>query len=90
MITIIRESNPVAKKEHDCDACQFILNEGVNRCGYTISELREIVKARRNAYQIVKGQKYIYQFNTNGNDVWVFKAIPEIHEICLEHDMYED
>lgn len=89
MITVLSESKPVARKEHNCDACNWILNTGIDGMGFSISEKRAIVKARRNKWKITKGQKYIRQSNIKDGDLYTFKAIPELHELCLKHDLYE-
>tara|TARA_Y100000780_G_scaffold176831_1_gene162005 strand:- start:7884 stop:8156 length:273 start_codon:yes stop_codon:yes gene_type:complete len=89
MVTVISESKPTARKEHNCDACECLLAPGVNGMGYSFSELRAVVKAKRNNWKIVKGQKYVKQTNTFDGRVFTFKAIPEIHEICVKHNLYE-
>lgn len=89
MITIIRESTPVARKPYHCDACDFI-NEALGAVTFEISDLRKIVKARRSDWQIQPGQQYIRQFNTDGGITWTFRAIPEMHEICLKYNLYPE
>ena len=89
MITVLSESEPIARKQHNCMACEFILNCGVNGFGYTFAELRLIAKAKRNNYNVVKGQKYIRQNNICDGEIYTFKAIPEMHELCLKHDLYD-
>ena len=89
MITTISSSNPIANKSHDCMASEFIRNYGINGFGYSFSELRAIAQAKRNNYKIVKGQAYIKQVNKFDGEVYTFKAIPEMHQICLAHNLYE-
>tara|TARA_R110000772_G_scaffold8649_1_gene28710 strand:+ start:644 stop:916 length:273 start_codon:yes stop_codon:yes gene_type:complete len=89
VITVLSESEPIARKQHNCMACEFILNCGVNGFGYTFAELRLIAKAKRNNYNVVKGQKYIRQNNICDGEIYTFKAIPEMHELCLKHDLYD-
>ena len=89
MITVLSESNPKAIKEHECMACDFILAQGVDGFGYSRDELRLIAKARKNKYKIQVGQKYIKQNNVFDGEFYTFKAIPEMHEICIKHDLYE-
>ena len=89
MITVLSQSTPTATKEHECDACEFILSAGVHGYGYSFSELRLIAKAKRQGYKIQKGQKYLKQKNICDGEIYTFKAMPEIHQICLDHDHYE-
>jgi len=78
----------IAKKDYNCDACTWLI-ESDYRWGLTISEYRAIIKARRNGYRIKDGSKYIYQASVNYGDFCTFRAIPEIHNICLKYEMYD-
>ena len=93
MITIIHESTQKARKDYYCNACEFLL-EGDNVCelGLTFSEYRSIVKAKQNGYKILKGEIYLRQYNSDetSKDTWVYRAIPEIHKICLKYDLYDE
>ena len=89
MTEVIFESTPVARKDHDCMASEWFLNSDVFDY-LTFSEKKIVVRQKRNGWKIRKGQQYIRQFNKGCGDVWVFKAIPEIHELCLKYDLYED
>lgn len=88
-IKVLSESLPTAKKEHECMACDFILAHGVDGFGYSLAEKRQLVIARRNKYRIKKGEKYIKQNNAFEGELYTFNAIPEMHDICLKHDLYE-
>jgi hypothetical protein len=89
MVKVLSESEPVAKKAHDCDACTWVMNSGWNGMGLSFAELRSIAKAKRNKWRVVKGQKYLRQTNVQSGDIFTFKAIPAIHAICLAHDYYD-
>ncbi len=90
MCVTLSESKPTARKEHNCDACHFILASGINGFGYSFSELRAIAKAKRKGYKILKGDKYIRQNNLFDGELYTFKAIPEMHDICINHGLYEE
>lgn len=86
---LIRESIRTAKKRHVCDACFWIIN-GLHDVEWTISELRQVVKARRNGYMIVPGDKYIEQIQKDGGDFIVFKALVEMDKLCWKHGLYPE
>ena len=87
MATLLSESEPVARKDHNCDACESL---NYHNNGLTFSELRDVVKAKRNGWKIKKGQKYIRQNILSSEGIYTFKAIPEIDYICRKYDFYGD
>jgi len=89
-ITVLREEYPTARKDHNCSACEWIFNSDLRDYDFTFSELREIVKARKNNCKIKAGERYIKQINICDGDFYVFKAIPAIHDICIKYDIYCD
>lgn len=89
-VTPIRTEYPVARKDHLCDACEWFKYDIDNLYGeLTFSEWRTIVKAKHNDWKVKKGQKYIKQANIQDGEIRTFKAIPEIHAICIKHDLYQ-
>lgn len=88
-IQILAESNPRAAKNHRCMASDFILANSINGYGYSFAELRVIAKAKKSKFRILKGEKYLNQRNKCDGDIYTFRAIPEMHAICLAHDLYE-
>lgn len=88
MITVIRENNPKARKDHDCMACDFVLAYGIDGNGFLKKELRILAKARRNKWNIIKGDKYLHQVNVYDGRIYDFRAIPEVHQICLDNKLY--
>lgn len=85
-ITVLREEYPIARKDYNCSACEWI-REDIS--GFEFAELRKIVMARKNGWKIKKGQRYIKQINICDGDFYVYKAIPDIHDICIEHDIFD-
>jgi hypothetical protein len=89
MTTLLKQTEPVAKKHHWCMASDFIRESGNLRdYTFTFSEWRAVINARDNDWKIVPGQKYIRQSVAYEGTVYTFKAIPEIHAICLKYDYY--
>jgi len=90
MIQVIRETKPIASKDYICMACDFIFALDSFDMGFTFSEYRKIVQARKNSYRIKKGDIYINQFNKHNDETYMFRAIPEIHAICIKYDLYQE
>jgi len=64
------------------------LSETFRCCDWT--EKRAIIKARRNNWKIQPGQRYIRQAVVWEGRLGTFKAIPEMHDICVKYDLYEE
>lgn len=91
MARLLNESNPIARKEHYCMACEWLNQDDWWHYGtLTFTELRQVVIAKRNNWKIIKGQKYLRQTVEFEGDLMVFKAIPEINAICSKYNMYEE
>ena len=89
-VEVIREEKPVACKDYICDSCMILIESlPYMSDSLTFNEKRAIVKARRNKWKIKKGQVYSKQVNKMDGEIYNFKSIPEIHEICLKHDLYQ-
>lgn len=84
------------KKDHYCNACDWLRNGdglGMIRNGEiktTISERRAIVKAKNNNWKVKKGERAIYFVGVYNGDFYYCHCIPEIHNICVKYDLYED
>lgn len=90
---LLSESTPKARKSYRCDAVDYVLDSDMlaDRL-FSITELRSIVKARRNQCQIQPGQRYIKQVSVDETtkEIYVFHAILEMHELCLKYDLYPE
>lgn len=89
MSVLISESRPIARKPHRCGAYEWIM-ETYEDGSFTYQELRQIAKVRRNKGMIMPGQKYIRQAQIYEGDFCVFKALPDMDEICRKYDIYPD
>jgi hypothetical protein len=90
MTTVIEERRvKAARSEYHCGACEWIDFHSLRDYTFTFPEWRALLKARNNNQMICKGDSYIRQRNKSGSDIWTFKAIPEIHAICLKYGYYE-
>jgi hypothetical protein len=89
-VEILSESTPVARKEHECMACEWLNNSGyATKEDLTEDEWSAYELASLNKWKIKKGERYIRQNNKYDDRIYSFTAIPEIHSICLKYDLYE-
>lgn len=88
MPELISESFPRARKDYICQACE-VIRDFLGDEEFSFSECKEIVKARRNNWKIKKGERYFRQVLKDGS-IYTWRAIPEIDQICRDHDLYEE
>ncbi len=91
-LLMLSEQMPVARKDYPCIASIWLREMGFHGTGTNLSftEFRSIIKARSHGWKILKGEKYVKQNNIQDGKMVVYRAIPEIHEICLKFDCYSD
>jgi len=89
MVTVLSEGMPKARKAHRCDASECLLMAGIDVMDFTMTERRALVMMRRNGWRILKGQRYTRQSNVREGRLYTFKASPEMHQLCLDYDLYE-
>jgi hypothetical protein len=88
-LRVLSESKPVAKKDYQCDACNWLIEVGVNDIGLTFAEYRQVVKAKRNGWKIRKGEHYYKQAQIFDGEFCVFKGIPAIVDICQKYKLFD-
>lgn len=103
MWTTIKSSTQIARKNYPCNACEQLIDSGLvsfedgsirDNNGFadkvTFDERRAIITAAKNGWRIMKGQRYNYQFNTDGGDTCQWRTIPEIDAIMLKYKLYRE
>ena len=89
MDTLLTNKKPKARKVYHCMAWDWLEQAWPLGEHLTFSEMREVVKAKRNKYRIKKGEQYLYQTGIQDGDLVTFRAIPAIHDICIKYDFYD-
>lgn len=85
---LISDSTPIARKEYHCDA-SGIVREYIQEGIFSIAEYRQIVKAKRQGYRILPGQQYVKQEAAESGTIRVWRAIPDMHDLCIKYDLYD-
>jgi hypothetical protein len=94
MIETIRPARMVkARKHHTCMASEWLVNSCDHPFAledFSFTERRQIVIARRQHWRILPGQVHHVSVLKQDGEIYTFRAIPDIHAICLNHDLYVD
>jgi len=90
METLLTDKRPIAKKEYNCMACDWLWNAGQLELLLNSTELQQIEVAKSNSYKIQKGEQYVRQTGIQDGELITFIAIPEMHDICLKYDLYDE
>lgn len=91
MTTVIRQSYPVARKPHECNACLYIRDALDDRSmKFEISDLRKIVLARRSGWYIQPGERYLLQVQADDGNVFNVCCKPEMDDICRRYNLYPE
>lgn len=100
MVENISTTTQRARKDYRDDSAEFIKEAmDIIRHGYLdrgkiikfqFHELRAIAQLKANNWKIKKGQMYEKQFNKMDGDVYTFRTLPAIGDICQKHKLYGD
>lgn len=85
---IATHTEPRARKDYRCDACELLRSIGFD-CG-TPEEAKFIDQAKADGYQILKGQRYRKISGIWEGSSSVFRARPQIDDICIKYGLYDE
>lgn len=87
--TIIKKS----RKDHDCNACEWVRAEIDARggdLGLTFAEYRQVIKARSDNWKVKKGTEYIRLVIKQDGELYSVAIRPDIDAICKKYKFYEN
>ena len=82
-------TEPTARKEYRCQASEWV-NNMMGRDDFTPDELIIFDKAKAEKFKILKGTKYRKVSGIWEGESSVFRARPDMDDICLKYDLYDD
>ncbi len=81
-------TSPIARKDYPCDACEWLINTSPD---FLSEEEKALFKeAEEDNFKIRKGTAYMKLKGKWDGEFSVFRARPEINEICMRHRIYQD
>lgn len=80
----------VARKVHLCNACYWLLNSDLNDSDMLPEEIEHWKQAKASGMKIQPGETYLEQIGIYEGKPITIRSKPEIHEICIKHDIYVD
>jgi len=87
---ILRDSKPVARKEYDCEASDWLLNSNMGEEDMTPEEWQTIKNAEAERFKILPGRLHVSQAGIYEGEFYTFRARIDINDICLKYDIYEE
>lgn len=90
MTQLLKQTTPKARKEYDCMASEWVRECLPDLSGLSFTEKRAIVNARAKNYKIEVGETYLRQVVKYDGELISCTMIPEIHAICINHDLYQE
>ena len=86
---IVSEKIVKANKTHRCDGCDFYL-DGYSWSDFTFSQKKELLKAARDKWKILKGQQYRRASVSDGSSIWTFKVRIDVDAFLDKHGIYQE
>jgi hypothetical protein len=84
-------SEPKARKDYACGAAEWILSAySIDDDEFTSDEKRILKQAELDGWKIKKGTHYLKTEGVFEGEWSVFRARPDLNQICLDHDIYQD
>lgn len=90
MWDVATTTTQTARKDYQCEASNWIIECGLGEVNFSFTELRLIAKAKRDGWKIKKGQQYVKVCGKWDGEWSVFRARPEIDDLCQKYDIYKD
>lgn len=85
---VCTETMPIAKKDYNCDAAEWICNVSLQDDLYEPEDLAIIKQAKDEGWKIKKGTKYL-RISGKFKGVWcTFRARLDLNDICHKYNIY--
>lgn len=89
MCQVVSETLRTARKTYEDMASVWLTNSDVQGDELTFTERRSVVRAKRDRWNILPGQRYLDQTFKSSDGIQRVRYRPEIHRICIRLGLYE-
>lgn len=91
MWEVYEVTNPVARKEYNCDAYDHLqLSIGLCKSEFQPGDWEILMKAKQENFKILPGVKYLKCKGIYDGEPTTFRARFDIDTICKDYDIYDD
>ena len=78
----------MARKEHNCEASDWITNSNYGEIDFDPEDWAIIQKAKDENWKIKKGDLYLYTTGKYDGEFCAYKARIDLDKICKKYDLY--
>lgn len=90
MITVLSETQPVARKKYPCVGCNIFLDSGLSRADMTARERETTRAAKKDGWAILPGMQYRKSVYVEDGVFYTYRARLDMDRICATHGLFED
>jgi len=89
-MTGLSYQRPTAKKEYICDACREWDNSGYGQFDVSHDDWLIVQAAKADRWRILPGQKYIKVKYADDGTIKVYRARPDMDELCQRLELFDE
>ena len=82
-------TNPVAQKNYNCNASDFIHHSDYSEVDFSKEDWEIIKKAESEGWLILKGVEYVKTEGLWEGEWSTVRARKDLNEICMKYDLYQ-
>ncbi len=90
MITVLSETQPVARKKYPCVGCNIFLDSGLSQDDMTEAEWRATRSAKKDGWAILPGMQYRKSVYVEDGVFFTYRARLDMDAICAKYGLFDE